>query len=261
MNRPTSGRGLWRRVALALALAALWSGAASAQARFATECQSDYQNGWLPTLPEVWNRCGWFNSALGDLDILVYYYNLAGAKPWWEDALDQGGMETVNLLYANTHGGAWTGRSVWAMWDQNTLADSAAMRLGDESWGLSIFATYSCETLKIDGMWTRMAPIFKGGLRFAAGSHDTLFDSSTTNEAGEDFADNLQHRWTIAGAWSDAVSDWWEAQDAAVMATGQNSLAECESRRDGMTWQNYPNYPILRDGQASWYCYRYWTDL
>lgn len=262
MRKSIKGSRLWRAAAI-LALTVLWCGPAAAQAMFGTECQSDFQNGWLPTAPEVWTRCSWFNDALGDLDRLMFYYNLVGAKPWWEDTLDQGELETVALIYANTHGGAWSDRSVWAMWDDHSNAQSTSMRLGDESWKLSILATYACETMKFnDGkLWTRMGPIFRGGLLFAAGSQDQVVDSTTTNETGEDFADDLQHRWAIKDAWADGNSDWSEDQDVAVMATGNGSLADCEARRDGMTWQNYIYYPRYRDADANYYCYWYWENL
>ena len=236
---------------------------AFATARFGTGCQKEYQNGWLATLDYNWDRCGWFNNELDDTDTKVFYYNLHGAKWWWEQGGDQLTLDNVNLFYALTHGGAWADRSVWAMWDQNQLAESINMRLGDESYGLSILATYSCETLKFsdDKMWTRMGPIFRGGLRIAVGSHDKLYDSYTTDEVGEDFADNLQGSNTIKWSWKDAVSDWSADQDATVMATGTNR-ADCENRRDNMKWQNYSSgYPRLRDGQIGWYCYWYWNNL
>lgn len=233
-----------------------------AAARFGTGCQSDYENNWRDELPHVWKRCGWFNNELDDTDTKVFYYNLHDAKWWWETGGDQLTLDNVNLFYASTHGGGWSDRSVWTMWNKNTRADSTQMRLGDESYGLSILATYACETLKFnDGkMWTRMGAIFRGGLRIALGSHDKLYDSITTDETGEDFADNLQKKHTIQYAWKDANSDWATSQDVAVMATG-NSAASCASRRDNMTWQNYTSYGRLRDGAITYYCYRYWSDL
>lgn len=233
-----------------------------AVARFGTECQEEYQNDWQDELHYVWERCSGFNNELDDTDTKVYYYDLHGAKSWWENTNDQLGMETVNLLYASTHGGGWATQSVWAMWDQNQLADSLKMRLGDESNGLSIFSTYSCETLKFnDGkLWTRMGPVMRGGLRYATGSHDKLYDGITTDETGEDYADNLQDGDTIRYAWKDGNSDWATSQDVTVMATGSNK-SNCESRRDGMKWQNYTSYGRLRDGQIGWYCYWYWNNL
>ena len=235
---------------------------ALAGARFGTGCQKEYQNGWRPTLNYAWDRCGWFNDELDDTDTKIFYYNLHGAKWWWEEGGDSGTLDNVNLFFANTHGGGWTDRSVWSMWDSFTRAESTRMRLGDDSYGLSILATYSCETLKFDDgmMWTRMGPIFMGGLRIAVGSHDKLFDSYTTDECGEDFADNLQKSNSIRWSWKDAVSDWYVDNDATVMAVGRD-LADCENRRDTMKWQNYLSYPRLRDSQIGIICAVYWHNL
>ena len=235
---------------------------AQAAARFGTGCQADYQDNWQTTLSHVWKRCGWFNDELDDTDHKIFYYNLHGAKWWWETGGDQLTLDNVNLFYASTHGGGWSDKSVWAMWDKNSLAESTNMRLGDESYGLSILATYACETLKFsDGkMWTRMGPIFRGGLRIALGSHDKLYDSITTDETGEDFADNMQKSHTLKYAWKDANSDWATSQDVTVMATGTSS-ADCANRRDTMKWQNYTSYPRLRDGDIKYYCYSYWNNL
>jgi len=250
------------RDVFAMLVVLLLSQAVFGAARFGTGCQSDYQNGWQNTLSYVWNRCGWFNDELDDTDTKVFYWNLHNASWWWENAGDQSWVDNVNLFYASTHGGGWWDESVWAMWNQDQLASSSRMRLGDESYGTSIFATYSCETLKFnDGrMWVRMGPIFRGGLRIALGSHDKLYDGITTDETGEDFADGLQSSWSIKYAWKDANSDWATDQDVAVMATGTNS-ADCANRRDNMTWQNYPSYPRLRDNAIGYYCYWYWDNL
>lgn len=255
-----------KRIALgALVAAGLSLGVAASPAsaaRFGTNCQSDYQNGWQDTLPEVWNRCAWFNDELDDTDTKIFYFNLHNSKWWWETGGDQSRLDSVSLFYSSTHGGAWGNQAVWAMWNEDQLADSLQMRLGDEATGLSIFATYACETLKFndDKMWTRMGPIFRGGLRYATGSHDKLYDGITTNETGEDFADGLQDGQTIKYAWKDANSDWWVDNDVTVMATGV-STSNCESRRDHMKWQNFKNYDRLQDGEIKRYCYWYWDNL
>jgi len=231
-------------------------------ARFGTGCQRDYENNWQTTLPYAWNRCGGFNNELDDTDTKVFYYNLHGAKWWWETGGDQLTLDNVHLFYGSSHGGAWSTSSVWAMWDQDQLAYSSSMRLGDEAYGLSIFSTYACETLKFSDskMWTRMGPIFRGGLRYATGSHDKVYDSLTTDEVGEDYADDLQKGKTIKYAWRDGNSDWWASQDLTVMATGTNST-DCHARRDNMKWQNFNAHSRLRDGQIGYYCYTYWNNL
>src|SRR5256885_1856001 len=109
---------------------------AHAVARFGTECQADYQNNWQVNLEHSWKRCSWFNDELDDTDTKVFYYNLDGAKPFFETPSDQLELDNVHLAYVNTHGGGWSTKSVWAMWNQNVLAESTSMRLGDESYGL-----------------------------------------------------------------------------------------------------------------------------
>jgi Family of unknown function (DUF6345) len=249
--------------ATALALCA-GTAPAQAQAWFATECQQDFQDKWLKTLPGTWDRCKWFNQELNDTDLHHYYYNLDGAKDRWEDAADQWFMDDVDLLYASTHGGAWTNptMSVWSMWNYKTRANSTSMRLGDESWNLSVLATYACETFKTsDGNhWKRLGPMFKGGLRFGLGSHDKVYSGDTTNEVGEDFADGLQKGKSFKYAWKDGNSDWWVDNDLTAMTTGANA-DDCHNRRANMKWQNFRNFPALRDGQIGWRCWSKWDDI
>ena len=233
-----------------------------AVARFGTECQADYQNNWRTELSHSWKRCSWFNDELDDTDTKIFYYDLHGAKPYFETGSDQLELDNVHLVYVNTHGGGWSDKSVWTMWNQDTRAESTSMRLGDEATGLSILSSYACETLKYndDKMWTRMGSIFRGGLRISTGSHDKLYDSLTTDEVGEDYADNLQDGDKIKYAWSDANSDWNTDQDVTVMATGSSS-SNCQSRRDNMKWQNFGSYGRLRDGAITHYCRTSWQNL
>jgi hypothetical protein len=238
--------------------------ATSAQgvARFGTECQADYQNNWQTNLGHSWKRCSWFNNELDDTDTKIFYYDLHGAKPYFETGSDQFELDNVHLVYVNTHGGGWSDKSVWAMWNQDVLANSLNMRLGDEATGLSIFSTYACETLKFNDnkMWTRMGSIMRGGVRMATGSHDKVYDSLTTDEVGEDYADNLQSGDTIKYAWKDANSDWATDQDITVMATGTSS-SNCATRRDTMKWQNFGGFSRIRDNTITHYCYWYWNNL
>ncbi len=237
-------------------------GTVAEAAHFGTACQRDFQNDWLHTLPYTYHRCGRFNNELDDTDKKIFYYNLHGAKTYWEKRRDQKMLDKVDLFYASTHGGGWSTKSVWSMWNWKTRAESTRMRLGDESRGLSIFATYACGTLKSsDGrMWRRMGPIMRGGLRYAAGSHGTLYDSRSTADVGENFADYLQRGWTIKTAWKKGNSDRSVNNDVAVMATGKTK-ADCRKRRDKMKWTNFKSYPRLRNNKNKWYCYTYWDNL
>jgi hypothetical protein len=247
---------------LVLGLVALAAGTAAAAARFGTECAEQYQNGWQNTLPYSWARCSGFNDELDDTDTKVFYWDLNGAKYYWETNGDQYEPDFVHLFYANTHGGGWWDKSVWAMWNQGSLADSQNMRLGDESFGTHIFATYACETMRYnDGrFWVRMGPIFRGGVKYAMGSHDKVWMGWTTDEVGEDFADNLQKGEYLWSAWANGNSDWYFDQDITAMATGANS-GDCNNRLYYMKWQNFGSYGRLRDGQIGWWCGYAWDNL
>ncbi len=253
-----------RFLALATGLMAGSVGEARAQAWFATECQRSFQNDWLPPTIAAWDICGGFNAELNDTDHQYYYYNLQGAQWRWHDAGDQIFMDDVDLLYAGTHGGQTQSgdSSVWGMWDHQQYAYSSSMRLGDEAWRLSVLATYACKTLKTsDGKhWTRMGPIFRGGLRYALGSHDQVAGGINTDEVGEDFADGLQKQKSFRYAWKEGNSDWWADQDLTAMTTGANAT-DCHNRRSGMKWQNFPYYAQLRDEQVGWVCWTKWDDI
>lgn len=254
-------RRLGAHLAIGAIIALVTPGGAAFAKYFGSECQEAYENNWQETLSYCYDICSGFNNELDDTDTKRFYYNLNGAKPYWENTYDQYELDNVDMAYACTHGGGWSTAAVWAMYNQNQLAYSTNMRLGDEARMASVLSTYACETLKNDGkQWTRYGPIFRGGLRITTGSHGTLWSSWTTDECGEDYADNLQQGYSIKWSWKDGVSDWWHDQDAAVMATGANST-DCWNRLNGMTWQNVTYYPRLRDGQIGYWCQYSWSNL
>jgi len=241
-----------------------------AAARFGTRCQSDYQNGWQETLPYAYDRCSGFNNELDDTDIKVFYYNLHGSESRFSTCDGCGaGVDNVHLFYVSTHGGGWSNDAVLTMWDKNSLAESNndKWRFGNNDTGAAFFAQYACETLKHnDGKtWDRWINTFRGGLIMAMGSHDKLWDGLTTDETGEDFADDLQKSKTVKWAWFDGNGDWAAAQDVAVLATGssktaaKNAKADCEYRRDNVKWQNFGSYARWRDSDIGWMCWS-WID-
>lgn len=254
----------WRKIVLVGFFgAALSIGTnADAKARFGTYCQRAFEDGWQSTLDKAYDLCSRFNKELDDTDTKVFYYNLEGQKSWLETPNDQGTSDNVNLLFLLTHGSVTNTDSRWVMWDKNTRALSSNMRLGDESYGLSILASWACNTHKMsDGkLITRWRNIFRGGLRITVGSHDTPPIGSTTDECGKEFADNLQDGDKIKDAWHDALREPFVDVDGAVIATGETE-SECNNRRDNMKWQNYTSYRRLRDGENVWYCWRYWNNL
>ncbi len=261
----TLNRGLG--LAMAAGLLAILAAAPAEAGYFGTACQEEFEDSDLGSLFWVWERCARFNAELDDTDTKRFYYNLTGDNWWLQDtsldpnAYDGGTLDNVDLFYINTHGGAGEVSSTWAMYDDDMRAYSFLMRLGDEARRQSIFASYSCETLKVsDGRaWTRLGSMVDGGLRYLAGSHDTLYDSPSTEEVGEEFADNLQHGYTFRNAWKSGNTDWATNQDLIVIATGAGS-ANCNNRRDTMKWNNYHTYPRLQDGAATWMCWFYWNN-
>lgn len=228
---------------------------------FGALCQKDYQSGWLDTLSYSYNRCQGFVDELSDTDTQEFYYNLKGKKPYLEKAQDQDLAEKVDLLFLSTHGGASGSSARYAMYEKDTRAFTMNMYLGNESHRLSILSGYACDTMKgTDAeLIARWKPVYAGGLRYVTGAWDVLWDGITTDEVGEDYADNLQDGLSIQNAWSDAVSDWATEQHPAIQATG-STWNDCLSRKNGMKLSNYASYPRLVDGAVKYYCGHRWTN-
>ncbi|XXY51343.1 DUF6345 domain-containing protein [Sorangium sp. So ce269] len=233
--------------------------------RYAAECTDAYQNNWQGALAGAWTVCDRFVAELDNGSILDFYYDLHGSAWFWHDGGDQepDGLEEVDLFFTLTHGGAISAAdAVWAMWDQNVLATTSNMRLGDEGRGLSILAQDSCETLKIDSnTWDRWDSVFRGGLRGTVGSHGTLNLGSAEFDLGKVFAQRLNAGDTVTTAWfvaNDTTA--FNNQDTAVMFTGTD-WGNCTNRRDTMTWSNFEAYPRLRDNTIGSWCGLIWDDI
>lgn len=240
--------------------------ALDANLRFGNYCQEDFQSEWRDTLIYSWERCAYFNNQMDDSITKAYYFNMHNAAQFFElpgdHQANNTGADDVDLLWVNTHGGAWTNpmTSTMTMWETNLRAFTSNMRLGDTR--LQILATYACDMLKINdnNFWSRLGPTWRGGLKLWVGSHDTVVHSLTTNEVGEDFASYLQDGDSFKTAWHDALEDWNEDNDAAVTAQGRTS-AECYSRRDGMNLSNFPGFARLADNNNAVSCWTTWDDL
>jgi len=235
--------------------------AASPGARFGTLCQSDYSGSWLHTLPSAWDLCANFNDELSSTDTQAFYWNLHGKKPYLETANDQDLAETVDLLFMGTHGGAFDPTyAAYAMWDYQVNAVTKNMSLGNEAHGLSILSTYSCDTLYNgdNKQIARWSPALGGGLRYVTGAWDLVWFGWTTDDVGEDYADDLQDGYTLRNAWADGTWDWYATNHPAVLATG-TSESNCVSRKMNMKWTNYDAYSRLTTGSINWYCSTMWT--
>lgn len=228
---------------------------------FGTDCQEAFENNWQDTLHYAWETCNGFNGAMDDFANKEYYYNLRGAQDYWEIPNDQNRLERVDLAFSNTHGGTNSSQAFWTMWDSGVFATSPNMWLGNESKGLSIWATYSCETLKDDGnLWARWDTVMAGGLRIVVGSHDTVWSAYTTDEVGRDFAENLESGMSIRNSWRYGLEDWYHDQDAAVMSTGTDS-SDCNGRLTNMDWDNFDNYPRRTSTNPGWWCEDHWSNM
>ena len=231
---------------------------------FGTRCQKSFQDPKLKTLSYQYVRCGGFNSELDDSDTKVFYYNLKGGSGFTssDGSAGAGGVDSVDLFYVATHGGAWDDpfAAVLALYHQDATTDSTMWRFGNNSRTVKIFSQYACDTLRLTNGWNRWAAAFKGGLYIATGSHDTLYDGTTTDETGEDYADDLQDGKSVKWAWFDGNGDWYADQDVAVYASSSGPLGECQFRRDWMTWQNVATFPRLRDDDMNRICASWISD-
>jgi hypothetical protein len=224
---------------------------------FGTRCQKSFQDPDLATLPYQYVRCTGFNNELDDSDTRVFYYDLTSGSGFTynDGSAAAGGVDSVDLFYVATHGGAGNPLTAFlSLYQQGAAASSSTWRFGNNSRAVKIFSQYACETLKLTNGWERWVAAFKGGLYIATGSHDKIYDGETTDETGEDYADDLQDGKSVKWAWFDGNGDWYADQDVAVYASSSGSLDECKFRRDWMTWQNIPNFPRLRDGAMNRIC-------
>lgn len=250
-------------IATSLSVVNIILGNTALAATFGTYCQQEYENDWQDETSQTWRHCSRFNNELDDTDTRVFYRNLHSARDEFEADNDQNGLERVDLAYVVTHGGVSAIRAWWDMWDDSVRAFSSNMWLGNENHGLSILASYACDTHRFaDGnnIWTRWRNPFKGGLRYTVGSHDLLYSGRRTNECGDEFADNLQDGDVVKYAWKKAVRESGVDQDATAIASGRDS-EDCHLRRDNMTWQNFSTYPRRRDNDMNHICWTWWENL
>jgi hypothetical protein len=237
--------------------------------RFGSWCTRSYQNNWQVEQPQAWDLCGGFVSQMDVTAAKVFYFDLNNKKFFWEKDGDHqaanNSADDVDLLWVATHGGVDSTTAVYAMWNDDVTANSSAMRLGDSAtWGggLAILATYACDVLtnSDNKLVQRWAPALRGGLKMVLGSHATLNGGDTTDDCGANFADLLQHGYSVRTSWRDGMIDWYVDQDPAIMATG-STCSDCTNRRDGMTWANFGNFPFIRDNNIGCTCWWTWDNL
>lgn len=247
---------------------------AAPSAIFGTYCQDKFQDPALTKLPNAYSLCSSFNGEMESAHTKKYYYTLTGiAKQLIEQTSDHlvGGADTVDLLFIATHGGAWANRFVLTLHEDGELISSNNMRLGDNANRLSIFATYSCDTMSTvspnaHAMADRWRPVFRGGLRYAMAGHGDLWfygNKLKMRRVGKRFAKEMNSGTTFKSAWSMSVlapSKKKTRQHPAVLTTGM-SASDASNRRDYMTLKNFENYPRLRDTNVKAWAWTQWNAL
>ena len=177
-------------------------------------------------LTYTFNRCnGVYNELKGTYKNEFYW----SETDVWEIDLhkeEDGGIDEdmadgVDLFYIDTHGRHDNGIMKLA-YDANInkwIGESSDWKLGDND--LEWLVMYACSTINRDNFeaegWGRYYPLFHG-LHLILGAWGDLWDGITTDEVGEDFADNLLDGDTLKSAWFDGVSDWWCDQEAAILS-------------------------------------------
>lgn len=150
-------------------------------------------------LTYTFNRCNGFDAVLrGEDHTRVFYY--ANTDCWETDIrdADQGGSDTeyadaVDLFWIETHGNHTASGQAILLYDtahHNWITNSSQWELGEGTgYDAEWIMAYSCSTVdrdKIEGL----ANIF-AGLHIYCGAWDSMYDSWTTEECGEDVAENL----------------------------------------------------------------------
>lgn len=193
----------------------------------------------------------------------TYYYNLHGASralqaegDGWGTAA--GGADGVDFLFLFTHGlinPFNNNLAEYDMWDAHSVAHVDEMRLGDTDVGASVLATYSCDTMRIDGgdVYRRWYPAFAGGLRVALGAHDLFYD---VPKIGREFATRVQDGAHLATAWSQATLAAESENHPIAITTGRDP-EDCWGRH-GATVVNVTYKGRLQDERTGYMCWSYW---
>lgn len=212
----------------------------------------NHEKGWLDSHDSQWEQGDYFATKLSQSATKLFDDTLASKKERFEDDGTLGGgdaaynsLEYVDLFFTHTHGSVTVTDARWAMWNRYSRALSSRMRLGDDSRGLSVFASVACNVLRMDGNTVqRWEPVFMGTLRIALGSHDSITCSNDEEWIGWVFADRLQQDWSIKAAWHSGMGYSDNDNDSSVLVTG-TTASHCWDRMDHMSWYNLHTYKRL----------------
>ena len=253
-----------RCIATAMVALALWTAAPADAGTFGTRCAQKFQNNWQLEVLYGNERCQLLTDQLSQTDTSMFYASMKGDHNGFTmlDGLPgASGVDSVDLFYVNTHGAAFKALYVesddasLAFFEQDAFTQSSSWRFGNNNHKVKVFSQYACETMRLDKhSWNRWNKAFKGGLYLATGSHDKLYESVTTNETGEDYAENLQDGLSVKWAWFDGNADWLADNAVAVYASSSGNVGACVNRLNLMTWQNMNLFGRLLDGNMNRLC-------
>lgn len=114
--------------------------------------------------------------------------------------------DKVDIVWLETHGNN-TDNGPYMVFDTphtNWVTEGKDWLLGNVQ--LEWMMAFSCHTVNrnnVGALWN----IFKG-LHIYCGAYENMYDGWTTEECGEDVADNLTDGDPVSEAWIDGVSDW-----------------------------------------------------
>ncbi|MBQ9817193.1 MAG: hypothetical protein IJM59_07005 [Proteobacteria bacterium] len=224
----------------------------------------EFENNWRTPLYGCYSIVGGFVNTMNSYnDSVRKFYTTLIYPDHFYGGTDGGtsGVDSVDVFIVCTHGGAWRNPSLFTqtMYNYETRATSDFMRMGDNGRRLSIYSTFSCETMSsYTNSWSdmeeRWLDVFQGGLRIATGFWGKEYPGYSTG-AGTKYAQELHSaNKTILDAWMDAADDY-SANTPKVMATG-NDLGRvvCASRLVYMKLSNYRNYTRLSDSDNLYLC-------
>lgn len=152
--------------------------------------------------------------------------------------IDDDWADDVDLFFILTHGKNDAGNALltYNVHHNAWLGNSARWNLGTDN--LEWLLVYGCHTVDL-GNPLSFWHIFQRLHQFC-GSWETMWDGHTTDEVGEDIADNLTDGDRVADAWIDGVSDWWLDNHPIVIS------AERSETFNGGNF-DWPNTTLERD--------------
>ena len=200
-------------------------------------------------LTYTFNRANGFDGGMRNAGHARNFY-WANTDCWETDVrdTDQGGddrtyADNVDLFWIETHGNHESDGQARMLFDtpqQNWRTYSGQWQLG-ENWNAEWVMAYSCKTVdrnNVGGLWNVFA-----GLHIYCGAYDNMYDGVTTDECGEDVADNLTDGDAVSEAWIDGVSDWWVDNHPITVCVGDAATWNGGNIQWGLSYLNRDHVP------------------